>query len=93
MQTLLSGLSEQASRAYVGASFDDAFSIQWKPAAQFMAGVDLTSSSGHTSVCGCTVRLGPGWPMVPPSMSQRHCTSGRQSNAQCCNCAARCVSV
>ncbi|MES3709722.1 hypothetical protein QC590_15965 [Pseudomonas putida] len=46
MQTLLSGLSEQASRAYVGASFDDAFSIQWKPAAQFMAGVDLTSSSG-----------------------------------------------
>ncbi|MGO3985378.1 hypothetical protein ABI582_13405 [Pseudomonas sp. SAS7] len=46
MQTLLSGLSEQASRAYVGASFDDAFSIQWKPAAQFMAGVDLTHASG-----------------------------------------------
>lgn len=45
MQTLLSGLSEQASRAYVGASFDDTFSIQWKSAAQFMADTDLTSAA------------------------------------------------
>lgn len=40
MQTLFSGLSEQASRAYIGASFDDAFSLQWKSAAQFMSQSD-----------------------------------------------------
>lgn len=45
MQTLFSGLSEQASRAYVGTSFDDAFSIQWKSAAQFMAEVDSTNAA------------------------------------------------
>ena len=44
MQTLLSGLSEQASRAYVGAAFDGAFSLQWKPAAQFMNHTDNAES-------------------------------------------------
>ncbi|WP_028634720.1 hypothetical protein [Pseudomonas parafulva] len=45
MQTLLSGLSEQASRAYVGASLDDTFSFQWKPAAQLIADFDLTNGT------------------------------------------------
>lgn len=44
MQTLLSGLSEQASRAYLGASFDDAYSLQWKPAAQFMTPSDAAGT-------------------------------------------------
>lgn len=44
MQTLLSGLSEQASRAYLGASFDDAYSLQWKPAAQFMTPADANGT-------------------------------------------------
>ena len=45
MQTLLSGLSEQASRAYVGASLDDTFSFQWKPAAQLIADSDLANGT------------------------------------------------
>lgn len=37
MQILLSGLSEQASRAYLGASLEGASSLLWKPGSQFMA--------------------------------------------------------
>jgi hypothetical protein len=44
MQTLLSGLSEQASRAYLGTSFDDMYSLQWKPAAQFMTHTDSSGA-------------------------------------------------
>ena len=37
MQTLLSGLNEQASRACIGAPLDSAFSMDWQPASLFIA--------------------------------------------------------
>lgn len=37
MQTLLSGLSEEASHAYVGAPLDGAVSMDWQPASRFLS--------------------------------------------------------
>ena len=43
MQTLLSGLNEQASRACVGAPLDGAFSMDWQPASLFIAEAEMAA--------------------------------------------------
>ncbi|WP_449431667.1 hypothetical protein [Pseudomonas putida] len=45
MQTLLSGLSEQASRAYAGAPVDGAFSMEWQTASLFITEAEIASVS------------------------------------------------
>ena len=43
MQTLLSGLNEQASRACVGAPLDDAYSMVWQPTSLFIAEAEMAT--------------------------------------------------
>jgi Uncharacterized protein conserved in bacteria with the myosin-like domain len=43
MQTLISGLNEQASRACVGAPLDGAFAMDWQPASLFIAEAEMAT--------------------------------------------------
>jgi len=45
MQTLLSGLSEQASRAYNGALWDNTHAFAWKPAAQLIGALGAVNDT------------------------------------------------